>query len=365
MALGANLQRYSARNEQTKEEADRRPKLRQPLMLLGIAVFAVCGGILSLALMLAPQSLLSPTGIVIFVANALFAHYLNKEEFLWAEDGVCNLFVMVGITLCIVSAPKHESGQEGDVIRKCNNAAMLELMGTTTAISYLVFVALLVGTLLGLKSYFLKEVGVHWEQLNSFRLSLVNLSYGVVAGTLGGFNITLTKSLFALFHGQAEDDGFVGILSSWMIWLFSAILVGTFLFQLLTLSSGLEHCNALVVLPCQAVTEELCATLGGLLYFKDYTQFITWQAVVFGVGNLLTLGSVVVLVYLRVRRTPGGTSETWQQFEDATPSELDHQAGTPNGTDEEDGKWSRSQGWNPECTGSQMKRNCGATGSKS
>merc|ERR1712205_22955 len=41
------------------------------------------------------------------------------------------------------------------------------------------------------------------------------------------------------------------------------------------------------------------ATLGGILYFQDYTQFKAWSATVFCVGNVLALCGVGILAYNR------------------------------------------------------------------
>ena len=81
MALGANLQRYSMRLEEMsmREFGTSRTKTRQPLLVLGVALFTGSGICLSIPLIFAPQSLLSPCGVIIFVANAIFAHRLNGE----------------------------------------------------------------------------------------------------------------------------------------------------------------------------------------------------------------------------------------------------------------------------------------------
>lgn len=70
-------------------------------------------------------------------------------------------------------------------------------------------------------SRILRRVSGDWSLLanDSTSLTLLNLSYGLTAGTLGGFNITITKSIFQVFGGSWDDGGVVGVLwSYWLCW---------------------------------------------------------------------------------------------------------------------------------------------------
>ena len=86
------------RKEQMKPPEEQRLRRRQPLLVGGLVLWVAAGIFLSVALVFAPQTLLSPCGVIIFVANAVFAYYLNEEIFYWKVDGVANLFVMAGVS---------------------------------------------------------------------------------------------------------------------------------------------------------------------------------------------------------------------------------------------------------------------------
>jgi len=131
-------------------------------------------------------------------------------------------------------------------------------------------------------------------------MTLLNMSFGIIAGCLGGFNITLTKSMFAVMGGQYREEGISGLMLSPLCWGLGITLLFTFVFQLVCVTDGLEKCAALVVVPVQSVTEELTATLGGLLYFQDYTQFTFTSACVFALGDLIAIVSVITMVALRI-----------------------------------------------------------------
>eukprot|EP00658_Telonema_sp_P-2_P008284 TRINITY_DN13109_c0_g1_i4.p1 TRINITY_DN13109_c0_g1~~TRINITY_DN13109_c0_g1_i4.p1 ORF type:complete len:147 (+),score=37.64 TRINITY_DN13109_c0_g1_i4:320-760(+) len=119
MALGGNLQRYSMLQEWNKPDEHQRSKMKQPILVLGIVLFVVSGLFLSAALLFAPMSILGPCGVVFLVANAGFAHRLNGERFVWAEDGICSVLIMAGVITCIVAAPKTEDGQDDGTVKTC------------------------------------------------------------------------------------------------------------------------------------------------------------------------------------------------------------------------------------------------------
>merc|ERR1711871_1180658 len=120
-----------------------------------------------------------------------------------------------------------------------------------------------------------------------------------MAGALAGFNVTFTKSMFAIIGEIVENEGFGGILTTWITYICGFTLLATFVAQTLLVTKGLEKCNALVVMPCQAVAEAQFSAFGGILYFQDYKKFVTWSAALFILGNLMAAVAVVVNVWLR------------------------------------------------------------------
>jgi len=137
MALGANLQRYSMRAEMEKEEAERRPKGKQPVLVTGVVLYTGSGGILSIALIFASPTLLSPCGTIIFVSNIIFAYYINKEPFAWKLDGGCMLLIVIGTLLVVFAAPKENQKYSND-----------ELIALCKEPSFIAFVTFLVGFIL-------------------------------------------------------------------------------------------------------------------------------------------------------------------------------------------------------------------------
>lgn len=301
MALGGNLQRYSMDQESKKPIEEQRKRTKQPILVTGFILFVGSGIVLSSAVVFAPQSLLAPCGIVFIIANAIFASKLNGEDFVWKEDGVCTAFIMIGVTMCVIAAPKEEEGQGDKAVKTYTKEELVQLYQSWTFIVFVVGAASIVAGFLYANKTILREFEYDWDKLKMDRrkMTIINLSFGFMAGVLGGFNITLTKSMFSVLGGEAEN-GILSLLSSWALYVLGITLLFTFVFQMLNVTDGLERCNALVVLPCQSVAEEVTAAIGGILYFQDYKQFSTWSALVFLVGDSMCVVSVIVMVFLRM-----------------------------------------------------------------
>jgi len=291
-ALGANLQRYSFRKEEIKPPAERLTAWKQTPWVTGFFLFIFSGIGMSLSLFFATQTQLAPLQLCLFVNNALFAHFMNEEPFDWKTDGVATAAVMTGVLMCVVVAPKDNHDQTDD--------EMLELF---SAPSFIVFISLTVSFIVGVfltRRWIWKEA--EWDVCKiktAWKFTVLNLSFGALAGALGGLNLTLTKTTFSLIVGEYKDDGILGILSSPVLWVVSMTLVTTYILQMKSNVDGLAQCSAMIVISTHCVTEEVVAVFGGILYFQDYKQFntVTWSML--PLGNLIAVVAVVCLGHFR------------------------------------------------------------------
>lgn len=299
-ALGANLQRKSLTTEVARAEAEgqsyqQRGKFQQKLWVIGFFLFVFAGIFMSVALFFASQTVLAPLQLFLFVSNAIFASTINAEAFDWVGwDGLALFFVVGGVTMAILAAPKHTESYSDD--------EMVWLMQQPGFIAFCCFAGSFIIGMWCIKRRILafcnhdpRNIQRRWLR------TILNMSYGAVAGALGGVNVTLTKTVFSLIVGQYNDNGIVGILSSGVLWATSVVLIATYILQIVVTVSGLEVTSAIIVISAHSVTEEVTATSGGILYFQDYLQFETWSWIVFIVGNLIAIVSVVGLSHLRLR----------------------------------------------------------------
>jgi len=332
MALGANLQRYSFSKEKERLLAEQRPKFNQPLFMLGFVTFASAGVFLSLALIFASQTLLAPMILFIFVFNAVFARIFHAEQWHWHRDGVATALVMVGVLMCEMTAPTDNESRTAK--------EFVDLYATT---SFIVFVAMwcsFTGGVLATRRWILNQVGGDVEKLTErWKISFMKMSYGAMAGALGAMCITLTKSVFELIISQVDNHGFVGLFTSPLLYTIGAIVVCCYVMQMKWTVDNLEASSALIAIPTQTVTEEITAMFGGILYFQDYTKFSIVGGVVFGVGNLLAVSSLVVLAYYQVQhKTEAEKEDETSAFKldgPASPASYDGISTRSVSTDEE------------------------------
>mmetsp|Transcript_30714 Transcript_30714/g.46484 ORF Transcript_30714/g.46484 Transcript_30714/m.46484 type:complete len:494 (+) Transcript_30714:449-1930(+) len=302
-SLGANLQRLSVcREQRRKEEAEGSdlpytavPKRHQRLWMAGFLMFVFAGIGMSAALFFASQTMLAPLQLFLFLFNAIFANVINKEVFHWLGlDGLATLLVMVGVVMAVIAAPK--------VNHEYSDDEMLQLMITPGFISFVVFVASFIFALHFSKIKILNNCNHDPTTIqHSYLKTLLNMSYGALAGAFGGLNVTLTKTVFSLIVGQVENEGIIGLFTSPLLYCVAFFLVLTYILQIVVTVSGLEVTSAIIVISAHAVTEEVVATLGGILYFQDYVHFTTWSTIVFVLGTLLAIAAVILLSHLRLQ----------------------------------------------------------------
>lgn len=202
-ALGANLQRLASRKKEETERQEalgtvfvnkQRKKSPEPANVAGVLLFACSGIFMSIALFFASQTLLAPFLLNLFVSNALFAHFINQEVFDWRIDGIVTFFVALGMTLCAGFAPKET-----------HDLTDSEMVKLYKSVSFIVFSAL-VGCFIAIVWFAKRRLRrIHSSATESDRMkllterslknSMLHMSYGALAGALGGVNVTLTRAL--------------------------------------------------------------------------------------------------------------------------------------------------------------------------
>jgi len=197
---------------------------------------------------------------------------------------------------------------------------MLELFQAPSFCAFVVVVvSFIVGVFLLRRHILLEAAGDLAQLTQKWKVTAVNLSFGALAGALGGLNLTLTKTTFTLIVGQYKEgddigSGILEVISSPVLWAVSMTLVGTYLLQMKSNVDGLAQCSAMIVISSHCVTEEVVAAMGGILYFQDYKQFDTLAWVAFPTGNVLAVVAVIALAHFRshgeIESKAGGNDKT-------------------------------------------------------
>jgi len=341
-ACGGNLQRLSARREESRSSSPKRRRkvCKQPLAIFGIIMLVGGGVVSSAALAFSAQSILAPLILLIFISNPVFAHHINGEPFKWRTDGVCTLLIMASVALVISFAPHHSASYDADHLKWLFQQP-----------AFVVFLCIVFSAIFAswyVKRRIFQRLGSDWTKLTELRdLAFVHISYGVLGGTFGGMNITFTKAIFTLivdaFETGYEKAGVGGgireLFVSWILYVLGFSLLLTFFLEVKFTSDGLQVSSAMIVVSTLAVSEEIVATLGALLYFQDYHYFTDHGAVMFTLGTVLGLSSVIAMCVLRLRDHPPSSqadiSVTQVELVSTDASQLDaSERAVPAGSDE-------------------------------
>ena len=222
----------------------------------------------------------------IIITNSLFAHYLNKEKFNWKIECGLTLLTLCGVAACIIAVPKNSHSY--------TSQEMIKLFSNLSFIIYSALLSLLIILLTGMKLYY-KRI----KQPSNWQTTFRNMSYGALAGSLGGMNVTLTKTIFSLITGEWDKGGIVLVLSSYLFWCVLTILITSYVIQIWLTAIGLENCSSIIIISTHAIVEEIISILGGLFYFQDYLLFETWNWIVFILGIIASLIAVIFLVHYK------------------------------------------------------------------
>lgn len=321
-ALGANLQRKSLTAEARRAKIDpsyeEKGHFQQRMWVVGFFLYVFAGIFMSFALFFASQTLLAPLQLVLFVANAVFANLINEETFHWLGlDGTFLFLVIVGVTMAIVSAPKHNDTYTND--------ELIVLMHQNGFIAFWYVAGSFIFAMWLIRRLILASCNGDPSNLKQRWLyTVLNMSYGAIAGTFGGINITLTKTLFSLLAGQFQAGGILGLLSSPIVWVTSFCLIGTYMMQIFATATGLGEASAIIVISAHSVTAEVTAASGGILYFQDYQRFDLETWLMFVGGDLIAIFSVICLSHLRLRDTKARDARAHRAVSDTFLLDVNH-----------------------------------------
>ena len=290
--LGANLQRKAFVDEQENEDDDERtPAIQQKVFVCGLLLFVGSGIFMAIALNFTSQTSLAPLLLFLLVFNAIFAYLINNERIHWIGlDGFAILVVVAGVSMALVGAPKG--------VVTYTVAQALELIKTAGFISFFTSVPIAI-IIVWLAKYYIESKKLA-EQDYSAKIFLY-ISYGALAGSFGGLNITLTKFLFATIAGEGRHSGVGAVVSTPLIWFISLFLITTYVIQVLVAIEGLEHTSAIIVMSAHSVVEEITASMGGIFCFGDAHDFKQWQWLLFFFGNFLAICGVIILTHSRLK----------------------------------------------------------------
>ncbi|ETV98936.1 hypothetical protein H310_08423 [Aphanomyces invadans] len=283
--MGVNLQKYSFMRECKKPTATKRGYIRQPLWMLGLwlVIFGSLGDFGALGFI--PQSLATPVGGSTIVANVFFAHKFLHEVFT-RRDGIGTALILTGIVVVAAFADKSNGCHTLD--------QLIALYGQPAFIAYVV----LVSVTMAVVYIFVRRIrsivatcGKNSKQYRRF-VTFHSLANPALSGVFGAQSVLLAKSVAELIKSTIAGDNQFTTVGTYAI---ALGMFGCIFLQIHWLAQGLEHFDAVFVVPIFQCVFISTSILGGAVYFGEFATMSTTTIIMFLVGVVITLSGVGIL----------------------------------------------------------------------
>lgn len=244
----------------------------------------------------APQSLLSSLGSLQFVSNVFFSKFLHGQK-VTKHVIVSTCVIIVGVVMVMTTADRSSQSYDSE--------ELIALYEQTPYISYLV-----TGTLISLicEGIYLKmerdasermedsdDIVDHWSQ---------PILFAVVSGFFGTQGLIFSKSMSVLLRltFQGENQ-----FAKWFIYFILPCFIACTVFWLKRLGFALRHFKDNSIIPIMQVVWILLSVIAGGLYFREFENLSSVQAVFFSLGLITVIAGVVMIS--QPKKTPSSAEQ--------------------------------------------------------
>ncbi|KAG7391465.1 NIPA-like protein 3 [Phytophthora boehmeriae] len=291
--MGVNLQKFSfMREAKNRSATEKRSYVRQPLWVIGF-LLVVGGSVLDfVALGFLPQSMATPVGGSTMVANVVFASLFLKEKFT-RSDAIGTALVMTGIIIVAIFAEKESAcytvHELVALYRKPLFAVYAVVIGLSCISLYLLSKKM---------ERVLKEKGKSSPEYKRFA-KLHPVSYPALSGLFGAQSVLFAKSMAELVKTTFEGENQFVTFGAYAITL--SMLSCVFL-QIHWLAHGLQHFDAVFVVPVFQCFFISISILGGGIYFNEFAHMKPLALIMFSLGAIITISGVVKLAHREMNK---------------------------------------------------------------
>ena len=252
--------------------------------MVGIS-FVLLGGFADfVALSFAPQCVIAALGSTTLIANVFFSKCLLKEKST-RLDLMATFAVVIGAFLATFAADRSD--------KKYTLEQLIVLASGSRFLIYMAFVVALVTTLFLCLLYAFMTTTEEDRKASKF----IPFVYAAVAGIFGAQSVLMAKMAGELIveaissTGGSSNSPFENPHSYVII----AIMLTTILLQTHFLNLGLRKFDALVIFPIFQVFWIVFGVVGGIIFFKEVSNFHSTKALVFVCAILMILIGVYFL----------------------------------------------------------------------
>lgn len=292
--FGVNLQKYAHMKRKRVPIKERPNLVRSPWWAIGI-LSVMFGALLDfIALLFAPQSLVSPLGSTTLIANVVFAKLLLNEKTTrtdrWATFGVLSGMILA----------TYAAGRPGE---DHSLGEMIQLLYRPTFLVYLAIMGTLCSGIL-LTIFFTKKRATSVRQLRNSRV--IPVGYASVAGIIGAQTVLLAKMTGQMILETITGE-YVHPHKHFATYAILVAFVVTIFVQIHLQNLGFKDYDALLIFPIFQISWTVASTVGGLIVFEEYQQLNTDQTGMFALALVVIMIGVYFLAQHEMQQVMGLT----------------------------------------------------------
>lgn len=275
--FGNNIQALGMKQKKAQKLA-KKPRL----FYIGTITFAV-GAILNfVSFSFAPTAVLAPLESIQFVSNLIFAKFVLKKT-ISVRMIVASSMVVAGTVISVIFGPR-------DNHHFCITQ-LQDFWGATGWILYLV-VILSTAIALHLLNLFYEDAHRKGRALPHTNIMLP-VTYATASALIGSLCVVSSKTMAEVFE-IFTTNGFC-VLGKLFFWVEVVLVVATLCTWLYRLTTALGKYDPIFVIPMIWASYILFSTIGGGIYFQEFTTLGAGRMVGFFAGIVVMLAGLAVL----------------------------------------------------------------------
>eukprot|EP00948_MAST-09A_sp_MAST-9A-sp1_P002625 g2625.t1 len=246
------------------------------LPYLGMFLVYIAAGVcLSSALAFARQAQLAPLLSLTLASNLVFAHYINGEP-ITHRDFFAVALIVTGTSVTTIFSPRSNeeisNTQLVNLLQSVTFVIFIFLMGSAVLVSWLV------------KTYSRAKIDNVPKKDQKVWILRYSAASGALSGCLAGLSVSFMKTALSVTMDIAKETGFASIFINKFFWLVLIPLFICWLLAAVMLNEALHLSSAKIVVTIDAITAEISALIGGMLYFQEFAAYSTLQIIMFSIG---------------------------------------------------------------------------------
>ncbi|CEO95759.1 hypothetical protein PBRA_004472, partial [Plasmodiophora brassicae] len=266
---------------------------RQGLWLVGMGLVAAASLLDFLALGIAPQIIVAPTGTLALVFNIFCARFILGEPITSIEI-ISTVVTFAGTIIAVIAA--RTTNVERTV------SELLRLYLTYNFFGYAFTILLGIGILARVS---VVQRRLRKQSSAKYNARTLRFSLSALSGIIGSCNVLFAKCLASLLFACIEERSASMFATLWPYCIAAGLCTSVF-FQFKVLNSALKLFNAAHVVPVFQLCWLLGSVISGMVFFQEYAFFTTARLMVFLLGLAITIGGVVLLSISRTGQTSVG-----------------------------------------------------------